>query len=187
MLLAPKKQDRFHTPAQASAGLEALSLDEPILATIPTALATAIIMYRGVPSPARTPPLEVGVDVEIAESPGRGLGLFASRRIEKGTFMMDYLGEDIPIEIIESRKSEYLLELRDVFGNPYFVDSADPDKSNAARYMNHRGTRPNVRKVKQRWPTTVLRFYAGEDIMPGDELFWDYGPDYWTGRESEVV
>ena len=46
---------------------------------------------------------------------------------------------------------------------------------------------PNLRKVRQRFPVRTLRFYAARDISAGDELSFDYGDDYWIGREDELA
>jgi len=40
--------------------------------------------------------------------------------------------------------------------------------------------------VRQRWPTRALRFYAERDIEAGEELSFNYGDDYWIGRENEL-
>ena len=181
----------------AAAGLEAqLGHAPPLLACAPSALVAAWIAKRAVPSPALTPPLSIGDGVEVRPSPGRGEGLFAAGPIPRGTFVMDYLGEDFDEGSLAARygtetredssETAYLLELNGVFGlEPAFVDAVDVTKSNAARYINHDSS-PNLRKVKQRFPDRRLRFYANREIAPGEELLFDYGETYWTGREGEL-
>ena len=44
---------------------------------------------------AMTPPLELGVDVEVRPSEGMGDGLFCKRAISKGEYLFDYLGEQL--------------------------------------------------------------------------------------------
>ena len=43
-----------------------------------------------------------------------------------------------------------------------------------------------MRKVRQRFPDRRLRFFAARDLEPGEELTFDYGDDYWLGREDEL-
>ena len=71
----------------AAAGLEGSKMDQPLIAALPGTLAAAAIAYRAKPALALTPPLTLD-DVAIQEAPGKGEGLFARRRIEKGEFVM---------------------------------------------------------------------------------------------------
>uniref|UniRef100_A0A7S2B2U6 SET domain-containing protein n=1 Tax=Octactis speculum TaxID=3111310 RepID=A0A7S2B2U6_9STRA len=85
--------------------------------------------------------------------------------------------------------TDYVIELtyRDPFAfDPIYCDAADEQKSNVARFLNH-GTNAashNVRKEYQRFPTRRIRFFTARDIKVGEELQWDYGADYWIGRED---
>ncbi len=50
-------------------------------------------------------------------------------------------------------------------------------KANYTRYINH-SDKPNAfLVVSSRWKTA--RFEALRDIEPGEEIFFDYGEDYW--------
>ncbi|KAJ8600520.1 hypothetical protein CTAYLR_009208 [Chrysophaeum taylorii] len=173
----------------AGAGLEAVAMGEPpFVAAIPSLLVVAVLAARAVPAIPATAPLELGSDLEARPSPGRGLGLFASSPIKRGTYIMDYDGERLTEAQLAARKGDasYQLELRGVFGEPSYVDARDPAKSTAARYINHSFT-PNLLKRRQRWPTPALRLFAARDVSAGEELFFDYGADYWTGRQDELV
>ncbi len=131
-------------------------------------------------------------DVEIREAPGKGEGLFASRRIKEGEFIMDYLGEEMSAEELDERyenllEARYALELTGPLGlSPSYIDAVNPERSNLGRYINH-CSRPTCRKVRQRFPDRRLRFFAARDIAPGEELTFDYGASYWIGRENELV
>ena len=86
-------------------------------------------------------------------------------------------------DLIEAR---YLLGLRGPLGlDQTWVDAVNPQKSNLGRYINH-GRPASLRKVRQRFPDRRLRFFAARDLEVGEELTFDYGDDYWIGRENEL-
>ena len=62
-------------------------MGQPLIAALPGTLAAAALAYRAKPALALTPPLTLD-DVSIQDAPGKGEGLFARRRIEKGEFVM---------------------------------------------------------------------------------------------------
>ena len=176
----------------AAAGLEGQKLGSPLVAALPGVAAAGALAYRARPVLALAPPMTLDGDVEIREAPGKGEGLFASRRIKEGEFIMDYLGEEMSADELNDRYSNlldarYALELTGPLGlNPTYVDAVNKERSNLGRYMNH-CSRATVRKVLQRFPDRRLRLFAARDIAPGEELTWDYGASYWIGRENELV
>ena len=72
----------------AAAGLEGQKLGSPLIAALPGVAAAGALAYRARPALALSPPMTLDGDVEIREAPGKGEGLFASRRIDKGQFVM---------------------------------------------------------------------------------------------------
>jgi uncharacterized protein len=102
-----------------------------------------------------------------------GLGLFATRRIKKGTRIIRYFGP-----LLDSKKTKddeienkYLFELT----NRWTIDGSV--RENVARYINH-GCRPNAESdVKPRKRKVFIR--AIKNIEPGDEIAYDYGTDYF--------
>ena len=176
----------------AAAGLEGQKLGSPLVAALPGVVSAGALAYRARPVLALSPPMTLDGDVEIREAPGKGEGLFASRRIKEGEFIMDYLGEEMSADELNDRYSNllearYALELTGPLGlNPTYVDAVNKERSNLGRYMNH-CSRATVRKVRQRFPDRRLRLFAARDIAPGEELTWDYGDSYWIGRENELV
>jgi SET domain-containing protein len=107
----------------------------------------------------------------VGRSP-TGLGLFATARIEKGAFIVEYKGRRITnaeAERLEARGARYMYEL----DSRWTIDGSS--RRNIARYANH-ACRPNAESdvVEGR---VILR--AIETIAPGDEITYDYGREYF--------
>jgi hypothetical protein len=108
----------------------------------------------------------------IGRSP-TGLGLFATRRIKKGTKIIRYFGP-----LLDSKKkkddaieNKYLFELT----NRWTIDGSV--RENIARYINH-ACKPNAESdVRPRKRRVFIR--AIKNIEPGDEINYDYGTDYF--------
>ena len=108
----------------------------------------------------------------VGRSP-TGLGLFATRRIKKGTRIVRYFGP-----LLDSKKkkddaieNKYLFELT----NRWTIDGSV--RENIARYINH-GCKPNAESdVKPRKRKVFIR--AIKNIEPGEEIAYDYGTDYF--------
>jgi hypothetical protein len=102
-----------------------------------------------------------------------GLGLFATRRIKKGTKIIRYFGP-----LLDSKKkkddaieNKYLFELN----NRWTIDGSV--RKNVARYINH-ACKPNAESdVRPRKRRVFIR--AIRNIEPGDEINYDYGTDYF--------
>jgi hypothetical protein len=108
----------------------------------------------------------------IGRSP-TGLGLFATKRIKKGTRIIRYFGP-----LLDSKKkkddaieNKYLFELT----NRWTIDGSI--RENVARYINH-ACKPNAESdVRPRKRKVFIR--AIKNIEPGDEINYDYGTDYF--------
>ena len=102
-----------------------------------------------------------------------GLGLFATKRIKKGTKIIRYFGP-----LLDSKKkkddaieNKYLFELT----NRWTIDGSA--RKNIARYINH-ACRPNAESdVKPHKRKVFIR--AIKNIEPGEEINYDYGTDYF--------
>ena len=100
-----------------------------------------------------------------------GLGLFATRAINKRTRIAEYKGRLLNIKQstkAETRGNRYLYEIN----SRWTIDGAA--RGNIARYFNH-SCNPNCESynVKLRVFVRTLR-----NIKPGEELTYDYGRDY---------
>jgi hypothetical protein len=108
----------------------------------------------------------------VGRSP-TGLGLFATRRIKKGSKIVRYFGP-----LLDSKKkkhdaieNKYLFELN----NRWTIDGSV--RENIARYINH-ACKPNAESdVRPRKRKVFIR--AIKNIEPGDEINYDYGTDYF--------
>jgi SET domain-containing protein len=101
-----------------------------------------------------------------------GLGLFATKPIKKRAFIVRYSGRIIPNEEAERREAKgarYMYEL-----NKHFTLDGS-GRSNLGRYANH-SCRPNAESVVYR---RQVRIKAVRNIMPGDEITYHYGKDYY--------
>ena len=99
-----------------------------------------------------------------------GLGLFATDVIEKGAFIIEYLGPRISNEEVHRRRStRYLFEV-----NSRWTIDGSP-RWNTARYINH-SCRPNAEAVVSRGR---IRIKALKRIRPGDEITYNYGKSYF--------
>jgi len=113
--------------------------------------------------------------VKPSSIPGIGMGLFTKQTLYKGDTVGYYMGRIITDEDAESPKyvdSKYLLWIcKDwwIYG--------EGKESNYTRFINH-SEKPNAELVTSvRWKTA--RFKVLKKINEGEEIFFDYGNDYW--------
>jgi uncharacterized protein len=115
----------------------------------------------------RRPPL-----FEVRHSPIHGYGVFAARRIRKGTTVIEYLGDRVTHAQADSRYED-----KDPTDNHTFLFTVDAKtvidagvNGNEARYINH-GCDPNCEST-----ATNKRIFieAIRTIRPGEELSYDY-------------
>jgi SET domain-containing protein len=109
---------------------------------------------------------------EVRHSPVHGYGVFAARRIRKGTTVIEYLGERVSHAQADARYED-----KDPNDNHTFLFTVDAKtvidagvNGNDARYINH-GCDPNCEST-----TLKKRIYieAIRTIQPGEELSYDY-------------
>lgn len=117
--------------------------------------------------------------VQPSTIPECGQGLFAAVPLAPGDTVGPYLGEmitDAQSEQSPYIDSHYLLWVcRDclIVGENY------------TRYINH-SSDPNVQfVVSTSWKKA--RVEALKAVQPGEELFLDYGSDFWDAAEIECV
>lgn len=123
-------------------------------------------------------------DFEIKKSKikAAGLGLYTLINIKKGDTIGDYTGKIINQKEFDSGKhinNKYILYVT----KDHYIDAENPKKSGYTRYINH-SSNPNCRFVtSNRWKTA--RVEALRNIKIGEELFLDYGDEYWLDGKPE--
>lgn len=98
-----------------------------------------------------------------------GKGLFALENIPKGSCIIEYTGVPITEEEAEKINSKYLFEVgknKTINGNT---------KENTAKYINH-SCRPNC---EADGPSGRVFIFALKNIKADEELFYDYGEEYF--------
>jgi SET domain-containing protein len=139
-------------------------------------------------------PLELGRDVEVRPSAGKGLGVFALRRIPAGKLIARYDGayRTVANQVkatgsITSGMYSWTLE-NECGRSGWCVDADDPKSSGWARYINHSLRRENLLAQSlypPEWAAAFLPsplaiwFESIKDIDAGEELLYDYTASYW--------
>jgi len=110
--------------------------------------------------------------IEVRHSPVHGYGVFALRRIRKGTTVIEYLGDRITHEEADERYED-----KDAKDNHTFLFTVDSKtvidagrNGNEARFINH-GCDPNCESGIM---TKRVFIDAIRTIRPGEELVYDY-------------
>lgn len=99
-----------------------------------------------------------------------GLGLFATAPIKKGSFIIEYTGPLLSDEEVDRKGGKYLFAL----GKDWTI-SGD-GRENIARYINHSCVRTNCEPIQY---AMRMKIRCTRDIKPGEELFYDYGKEYF--------
>lgn len=98
-----------------------------------------------------------------------GLGLFADQDIPKNTVIIEYIGERITPEEANNRGGKYLFEVDET------VTIDGKMRGNRARYINH-SCDPNCESEIKKKRVFIQSI---KDIKKGEELCYDYGPEYF--------
>ncbi|HEY3850977.1 MAG TPA: SET domain-containing protein-lysine N-methyltransferase [Steroidobacteraceae bacterium] len=117
--------------------------------------------------------------IEVRNSPVHGAGVFALRRIRKGTIIVEYLGDRVSHEEVDERYADKLETDSHTF--LFTVDSKiviDAGRNgNEARFINH-ACDPNCESTIKNKRVFIE---AIRTIQPGEELSYDYA----IGRDSD--
>ena len=109
---------------------------------------------------------------ELRKSDIQGRGAFATRRIRKGTRIIEYVGEKITSEEGDERYDDSAMGRHHTFlfslDNGHVIDAAVG--GNEARFINH-SCDPNCEAIIERGHIYID---ALRTIQPGEELAYDY-------------
>jgi SET domain-containing protein len=132
------------------------------------------------------------VNIGYSKIPNAGLGIFAKTKINKGTFMGNYMGEIRDDD--NTIRSDYIFTSKSRTKS-FTIDGANMETSNYTRFINCAaiGTE-NVVSVRHRDATGAsiyvtndgkqididgyIFLFAARDIEAGEELLYDYGISY---------
>ncbi|KAM4820961.1 histone-lysine N-methyltransferase SETMAR [Thomomys bottae] len=140
--------------------------------------------------------------LQVFQTDRKGWGLRALEGIPKGRFVCEYAGEVLgPREARRRMRAQtaqdanYLLAVREHVWNGRVLETfVDPTHiGNVGRFLNH-SCQPNLLMVPVRVHSMVprLALFAARDILPGEELSYDYsgrflnpaGPEAQEGLED---
>lgn len=148
------------------------------------------------------------IDIRDTGIPKKGYGAFAKSLIEKGTYLGTFQGlrydsRELLDEIMQERmdkiqemegdEGKYLFPMDYVIsldGGKTFIDGFERAQDRCyfePVHMNHadKGTAGcNVIRVLV---DERMCFFTSRDILEGEELAYDYGEDFWVGREDIKV
>jgi hypothetical protein len=120
----------------------------------------------------------------VRRSPIHGTGVFAARRIPKGTRVIEYLGERV-----SHAEADRRYEDKDSSDNHTFLFTVDTRTvidagvgGNAARFINH-SCDPNCESVIEKGRVFID---AVRDIPAGDELAYDYMIEREAGDPPDI-
>jgi len=126
------------------------------------------------------------LDVVPSSIPGAGRGLVSLVPRSKGDHLVEYLGELISAQDVETRYPKgdvgiYCLSL----SASLFIDSALSRGVGASANAARRNTKPNARFVTDSRSCTA-RLEATRRIRADEEILVSYGRDYWRGAHSST-
>lgn len=118
-------------------------------------------------------------DFEVRPStiPGAGRGLFSKVLIEVGDTIGYYTGDIITEDALIAGKysgSDYLMWV-----TKDHIIVGEGERANYTRYINHCEEEPNAFLITStRWKSARLE--CVRRIQPGDEIFFNYGDDFFA-------
>ena len=117
--------------------------------------------------------------ITVKNSPTHGLGVFATQDVAAGETL-----ERCAYIVIDDDDLQEVNRLNDYL----FTSPDDPNDylvvMGCGMLYNH-GVPANAKWEVDETDNRFLRFYADRDIKAGEELFHDYGEEYWTTRAKD--
>jgi hypothetical protein len=110
-----------------------------------------------------------------------GWGIFAERDFLQTEFIAEYSGV-VRKRVSQDTKNGYCFEYPLATGvdSPYLIDAQD--RGGISRYINH-SNKPNLTSLSVHVEgVNHIVLYTVKKIAKGEQLCYDYGPDYWKRR-----
>ena len=123
---------------------------------------------------------EADFDVRDSTIEGAGRGLFARTSIAEDDTIGYYTGEII--DEAEFHRPDRPFSAYVLWVTRKHIIIGEGPKSNYTRFINHSDEPNAFLVVSTRWKTA--RFEALRDIEPGEEIFFNYGEDYWESHDE---
>lgn len=117
--------------------------------------------------------------------PQMGWGVFAMHDFRKMQFIAEYVGK-VRKRKKEDEKNSYCFEylIAPGFASPYTIDARE--EGNVARYINH-SEEPNLESALATFDNqSHIILFTKKPIAKGEQLCYNYGPDYWSKRLSPL-
>jgi hypothetical protein len=109
---------------------------------------------------------------------GAGEGLFTTRFCPKGTRLCQYKGTRLTgLQLLRTPNWKYIAN----YGFDFFLDAREHPEVKA-RFVNHHFD-PASRNVDAEYVDGNIYFFATRDIEPNEELYLDYGEEYWANHK----
>lgn len=111
-----------------------------------------------------------------------GYGLFANEEMAKGTYIGEYTGQVRRMSRVRPDYNAYCFHYPTrLWSWNYFVIDAQHE-GNELRFINH-SPQPNLQPVCLFDRGLLhLAFITNDEVKAGEQLTFDYGPDYWVHR-----
>lgn len=129
------------------------------------------------------------LEVKPSQLPDAGLGLYTKREIKKGERFVEYLGEIVTEKELDKRAE------KDIYGYAFYISKkvcidAFYTPNAIARYANDAKGLGRVKGLKNNCVYDIWKkrgwIMAEKDIKPGEEIFVDYGADYWKDIKYNI-
>lgn len=125
------------------------------------------------------------IDVSIRWiCPDMGYGVFTNGFLKKWQFVGEYTGVVRRRRLIFPNLNDYCFMYPREWISPKLFTIDSEREGNFTRFINHSDT-PNLESVAVfKGGVFHIVFRTTEDILPGKELVYDYGPVYWRKRKK---
>lgn len=129
------------------------------------------------------------IKIDKSLIPKAGKGLFATTDIPQGIFITYYSG--VILDEFPEDNPLYAFELRIPTNRKkgLYIDGSKPiHKDHLGYLINHYPKGKNVdisyNSNPKRNPNRLIKFISTRKIKKGEEIYWDYGPDYWSDKPT---